>query len=45
MCIRDSVNITPLTIHFIFHQSPLLILSHRVVGPQAQSLLSLIPHV
>ena len=32
------VNITPLTIHFIFHQNPLLILYHRVVGPQMQSL-------
>ena len=34
-----------LTIHFIFHQNPLSILFHRVVGPQIQSLLSLISNL
>ena len=33
------VKATPLTIHAVFHQNPLLIPSHRVVYPQAQSLL------
>ena len=34
-----TLNIIPLTIHAVFHQNPLLILSHGMVGLQAQSLL------